>query len=329
VVVLSLDGGGEQMLEAMLADGQMPQLARMVQEGVAADYARTNFTSKTAAGHASLWTGTWGAFNGVTSNRVPMRPPQAHSILEGMSGFDANALKDEPIFVTAARAGKRVMAFNLTQTQPLSEFAPEGRFGKGVGDRLFIFSGFGSTPVEEGTWTTEQGVSPAQGWANMPASAVPPLESRYDLGGRPIYALLVDDPADPAVGYDTVLLNTARDAGAPLARLKPRAPGELGAWSPLMSVSVGPAVWGVYFRLYDLSPDGKRFMLYHSAPSAPQTNRPEWMPAYYQSGGGHLEGGARRATRTDGWDARSPRVATAPPSCAFSIRCVSRSSATG
>ena len=60
VVVLSLDAGGEQTIEQMLALGQMPNLARIRDEGVAADYARTNFTSKTAAGHASLWTGTWG-----------------------------------------------------------------------------------------------------------------------------------------------------------------------------------------------------------------------------------------------------------------------------
>lgn len=290
VVLLSLDGCGEQMVERMLAEGEMPQLSALIREGVAADYARTNFTSKTAAGHASLWTGTWGAFNGVTANRVPKRPLEQHSILEGMSGFDSGALDAEPIFVTAARAGRRVMAFNLTQTMPLSAYKPDGRFGKGLGDRLFLFSGFNATPAGEGTWDDSAGLASAVGWSHLPASAVPPQESCYNLAGRTLYALLIDDPADPVCGYDTCLLTTSRDAAKPLVRLKPHAPGDLGAWSPLVSVPVGSGLWGVYFRLYALSPGGGNFLLYHGAPSDPQTNRPEWMPAYYQAGGGHLEG---------------------------------------
>jgi hypothetical protein len=127
---------------------------------------------------------------------------------------------------------------------------------------------------------------------------VPPLESRRAIGGGELFALLVDDPADPVVGYDSCWLTTRRDAAEPFVKLKPEAPGDMRGWSAPVAMRVGGGLWSVYFRLFDVGGDGKHFLLYHTAPADPRSNRPEWMPAYYQAGGGHIEGGAAASYAT-------------------------------
>ena len=75
---------------------------RLRAAGATAAGSITSWPAKTASGHATLYTGAWPDVHGVTGNEVVL--PGA-SILEPVSGFRSEALRAEPLWVTAARQG--------------------------------------------------------------------------------------------------------------------------------------------------------------------------------------------------------------------------------
>ncbi len=78
-----------------------------------------NFPSKTAPGHATLFTGTYAHIHGVTGNRVFALPLKEHDLLRTISGFDGTALLVEPIWMTAARQGIKTVVHQATHAFPL------------------------------------------------------------------------------------------------------------------------------------------------------------------------------------------------------------------
>lgn len=293
VAVLSCDGAGAQMVERMIAAGAMPHLAAMRAQGVMADHARTNFASKTAAGHAALWTGTFGNRNGVTANQVPRQPLAEHTILEVRSGYSAEALEAEPLFVTAAREGKQVLALNVSQSAPVDVYGPQGRFGAGLGDRLSIFNGFFGMAGDDALIGTSALQGLASRWVGLPhQGSLPPLEWSQRIALTTLYGVLLDDPVDPALGYDTVLLAAERDGKAPLSILKPSPSRNVDNWSGPITVQTdtGPAT--TYFRLFALAPDGGGIMLYHTPPARHMTNRGDWVAGAAVVQNGFVDGGA-------------------------------------
>ena len=68
------------------------------------------YPSKTAVGHASIFTGTWPDIHGVSNNAVPLLPRSEKGPDKTIRGFDGAALQVEPLIVTAARQGKRVVS---------------------------------------------------------------------------------------------------------------------------------------------------------------------------------------------------------------------------
>src|SRR5688572_30682282 len=97
-IVVSWDGAADWVVDRLLAENNLPSLARMASQGARAEYLVSGYPSKTAVGHAAIWTGTWGDVNGVTGNAVPLLPRSAHTIMETQSGFSSLALKSEPIY---------------------------------------------------------------------------------------------------------------------------------------------------------------------------------------------------------------------------------------
>ena len=83
--------------------------------------------------------------------------------------------------------------------------------------------------------------------------------------------MLIDDPADPQVGYDTADRRQRAMAARSKARLKPAsasAGSELFWTSPVAVKSRAMSDARVYFRLFDLKPDGSDFFLYYTGRGA-------------------------------------------------------------
>lgn len=118
VVLLSIDGGADWIVDRLVEEGKAPALAAMAREGAVAAGVVTVMPSLTAVTHASIWTGTLPRYTGVTGNILPRTPPAEHSLLETRSGYLAPVLQAEPIWTTAARAGRRVLIAQGTAGYP-------------------------------------------------------------------------------------------------------------------------------------------------------------------------------------------------------------------
>ncbi|RZL32752.1 MAG: hypothetical protein EOP00_33590 [Pedobacter sp.] len=138
VVLISLDGAGEKIINSVLLQDLMPNLKKIKQGGVHAAGSIPNYPSKTAPGHASIWTGTYGYKNGVTSNEIFKQPIDKYSVLDTERGFISTALQIEPIWITAIKQNKKVLITQSTHTYPFEPYFADKKFGIDGKDKLNI-----------------------------------------------------------------------------------------------------------------------------------------------------------------------------------------------
>ncbi|MGH7888507.1 MAG: alkaline phosphatase family protein [Candidatus Binatia bacterium] len=258
-IVIAWDGTVPAFVHELLRDGKLPNLAKLIAGGAFADDVMAGFPSKTASGFASLMTGAPPRITGISGNRVPRAPRDQFTILESLPGFSGAPLGAEPIWATAERAGKKAVVSHIPS------FADE------KAGRLVRFAGYELIVGRDGIVTRRalqgQGQNP---WANPPLSDAPVLEFSFTVGESNLYGLLIDDPTDPQLGYDTVVISDSRDGKQVRTRLKAAAPnpgGELFWSQPVPVKTAANQKASVYFRLFDLPADGSDFFLYHTRPA--------------------------------------------------------------
>jgi predicted AlkP superfamily phosphohydrolase/phosphomutase len=237
----------------------LPNLAKLIEGGAYADDVMPGFPSKTASGFASLMTGAPPRITGISGNRVPRAPREQFTILESLAGFSGAPLRAEPVWATAQRAGKKSIVSHIPS------------FAEEMSEPVTRFSGYNLIAGRDGIVTKRAIQSDAsRPWDNPPTSDAPPIEFTFAVGETQFFGLLIDDPSDAQIGYDTVLLGTTRDGKNIKARLKPAAPspGSELFWSAPVAVKSGNARDArVYFRLFDLKADGSDVFLYYSRPA--------------------------------------------------------------
>ena len=283
LIILSWDGAGDAMVDRLLAEGRLPNLARLAANGVAAEHSVSSVPTKTAAAFASLWTGCWSDVNGITENSVIPRPASEHTLLESTRGFSSEALTAEPLYVTAAKAGKRVVVLSATQSYPDWPHTENLRRAGVPDGRYLSFSGFEHT-IADATVLDASTMRPAEdSWQDLP-HADGALELDFAVAEDAFSALIFDDPKDPVDGFDSVLVRQSGNGIETL--LKPRPAGDDPAgWSPPFPVTKGELEGNTFFRLFDLAPDGSRLALYQRRASAlrgahSQQQREAYMTAY-------------------------------------------------
>lgn len=266
-IILSCDGGGDALFDRMIAAGHMPHLAALRAKGLEADYARTSFPSKTAPGHAAIWTGAWGHRNGILSNHVPLLPIAEHSLNEEEDGFHAGLLQMDPVWISAARQGKHSILVQATHTTPITAYMPGGKFDP-FSRKVRIVDFYQGQLGSHTVYGPDTPADPTP-WHGAPAGSRPLLlAGEGGTGAMP--ALLADDPQDPTRGFDTVAISPDRRwQGA----TKLKADGR-GGFSPAIPWP-GSDRRACTFRLWDLAGDGSRFLLYRSPISRQTTNQPD------------------------------------------------------
>lgn len=270
-IVVSWDGAGDEGIDRLLAEGRLPTVAALAERGLAASSVRSSFPSKTAAAHAAIWTGTWAAGNGITANEVPLLPRAEHTLLDFQSGFSSLAATAEPLFVTAALAGRRVVALSATQSIPAAPLRARLRERGVPEERLTVVGGF-ENQLAPGEAIDAAAFGPVRlGW-NGVARCRGAREAVLQVAGTPVYLLLYDDPADPLRGLDRLLVRVGnrdrRRASAEAVLVAHAAGSEPGGWSPPLEVTDGTRHANTFFRLFDLAPDGSRVLLYRRAAHA-------------------------------------------------------------
>jgi|CXWL01.1.fsa_nt_gi hypothetical protein len=267
LIVVSWDGAADWVVDRLLAEGRLPHLAALAARGAAAEHSVTTFPSKTAAGHAALWTGCGPGTNGITANEVPVLPSADHTVLESLRGFSSEALLAEPLYVTAARAGRRVVVLSATQSYPEG---PHLRALEAAGvpaERYRSVSGF-EHEIARGEMVRAEDLGPPRpGWGRRSRGG---REARLKVGDTELFVLAYDDRRDPVRGLDTVLVRQgSRRPGSPEIVLKPReADGLAGGWSGPFRVAKGSLHGGTFLRLFALAPDGSSMALYRREVSA-------------------------------------------------------------
>ena len=284
LLVVSWDGTPDWVIDRLLAEGRMPNLATMAARGVRVRHSVTATPSKTAVGHAALWTGCWPAVNGVVNNEVPLAVDGSSSVLEHRRGFDADVLTAEPLFLTAALAGREVVVLSATHSAPPEpHLAALDRAGVSR-DLLTVFSGFEHRLAAGRLYDADDLAPVGEGWSDTPPHVGERRELVLQAAESTFYALLYDDPADPTNGFDRVLVRAdGRGTGGPQAILHPRAADPLKAegWSPFFSVRRLAQEGQTQFRLFELAPDGSRLALYQWKASSLEGNyTPERRTAY-------------------------------------------------
>jgi len=257
-IVLAWDGAVPAFALEMVRQGKLPNLAKLIEDGAVAADVVAGFPSKTAPGFASLMTGAPPRLTGITGNRVPRAPRAQFTILDSLAGFDEAPLRAQTIWSAAQGAGKKVVVSHIPA------FAGE------LSEQVIRFSGYTLTAGRDGIVTKRSIQNEPAAWIDSPASEAAPIEITFTVGETRFYGLLIDDPADIQIGYDTLLIATARDAREIKTKLKP-APASAGGelfWSePIAVKSSGNQNTKSYFRLFDLKPDGSDFFLYYTRPA--------------------------------------------------------------
>jgi predicted AlkP superfamily phosphohydrolase/phosphomutase len=258
-IIFAWDGTVPAFTQKLLNDGKLPNLAKLIAGGAFASDVIVGFPSKTAPGFASLMTGAPPRVTGISGNRVPREPRAQFTIVESLAGFSEAPLKAEPIWAAAQRGGKQVIVAHMPA------------FGNEQSEHATRFAGYNAIAGRDGIVTKRMAQnSTLSPWRNSPASDAPPIEFSFTAGQSKLFGLVIDDPADPRVGFDTVVIATRRSAAEIKARLKPAPAGAGGEpfWSAPFTVKVrGDKEGKIYFRLFDLQPDGSDFFLYFSRPA--------------------------------------------------------------
>lgn len=279
VVLVSLDGLGTETLTSDPVADELSRLRDLAGRGVRARGLQPHTPSTTANTHAALWTGTWGDVNGITGNTMPIPPRAAHTVVERASGFRADHLRAEPVWVTAARQGIRTVVQQASQSYP---FVPMT-----VGEGLPSTHGGGPAPaprqptapiIVNGYQTRV--ISPARVIRGADVTRVPCAS-----GAAPPALACVSWVVGPLTFNGRIEAPTSHDRIPRIRITSPQAAGGVDArataaerdmprnralarhFSDGLLVDgadgVGPVM--VYFRLFEVSPNGLDFVLYQTA----------------------------------------------------------------
>ena len=274
LVFISWDGSPGWVIERLLGEGKLPNLQRLADGGVYVKRTVGNWPSVTAAGHAAVFTGAYGNVSGVTGNGVPLAPFDEHTIGEDTtSGFSADNLLAEPVWIAAARQGRDVAALSVTQTSPFEMFtsedyrSPQGApaFGD-YSDSLFMVDPYGAVNAgagiirasEEGIETTE---TDGSAWSNLPGEG-PYRAFTLGQGEEALPGLLL---AGEGGTFDAMVLSRERDYDrATVLEAAPFANSTEHVSAPVR-LMFGEDSGFTRLRLASVAEDGSDFELWHSA----------------------------------------------------------------
>lgn len=266
LVSIVWDGAADWVVDEMLAAGELPNVARLKANGVSAQAVIPGWPSKTAVGHAAIFTGTWMNMNGISNNSVGLTPRESHDLSESISGFNGTALKAEPIWVTAALAGRKVVACSAATSFPVAPFVEQIKAGGGDPKNFVEFSGF------ETTW------SPGKMFKDGKA----PFTS--EIADKVFKIRPFDDPSDPVKGFDSVGISLD---GRKEEILKPKAQNlDASGWSQPYLIEKDGSAANAYFRLWSLKPTGEMELYQRKVSAIFGTESPETIKSYVQAYGG-------------------------------------------
>jgi predicted AlkP superfamily phosphohydrolase/phosphomutase len=296
-IIVGFDGASMELVSHMVEQGHMPNVGKLMAQGVHREMLGV-FPTLTPPGWTTLTTGAWPGTHGVVDFNIrTLGAP----LDETTWGINTALCQAEYLWNTAERCGKIPilvkweMSWPPTINHAISRGIQVEGTGPGVsnhaqiaGYHLFCTRGYRGysiggekdtesvdpSALQEGDMVDWVETRSAQGWRNLPASELPPLEvklvirplarGRGDMQRgqqgtpRPYYGLIV--ATGGGEGYDRLLVAPERDASRALATL---VAGEWSdRWRDAFEIDGEPVEGTVCCKLVRLSPDAQSFELF-------------------------------------------------------------------
>ena len=335
-IVVSFDSFNEGRVVGTLPASRIPAIRALFAEGACAEGAQPAFPSVTAAGHASLWTGTYGDRHGIAANAHLRLPAPRHGILDLQNGFGAAGLRAEPIWITAGGEGLSVVGHHVTQAPgppgyPVDDGEPPDTFrvARARAERVLaaphvaVFNGYNRAWLAP-RLVTGQDLAALRGeaWAGLvPTAGEVDIALRLPLGGDPavagraLHLLLRLWPAADSGGLLAAFTPSVRGAVRVVPHAEERAPARGRALARYFSAPVTLRLpdgvrASLRLRLFDLRARDSTFTLFVPGLQLAEANRPELTAAYDSAIGGWVgnsalglwERGALGRTMLEGGD---------------------------
>ncbi len=283
-VLIGLDGATLDLVDQYAGEGALPNLKRLMEEGVAAE-ALCALPPATSVNWNTVSTGAYAGTHGVVS--MAMIDPRGR-LDEYRSGFSSDLCLAEHLWDAAERAGKRSILLKYTTSWPPSirrgvqvegfadpDWSMFAISPKTVYTNELGYSGpppasdlrrFGATKALLKHCATPYQVRfrPAEGWKNLLGSRSPPLETELPLApidgeAKTAFAAALDSEGK---GYDTLVISPVRDAAEAWGVIHV---GEFSPWiTEAFRTGRGEAEGTFRFKLYRLSPDASEIRLYRT-----------------------------------------------------------------
>lgn len=285
LIILGWDGIPAWVVDRLLEEDQLPGLARLARDGARAKHVTPGYPSTTAQGWAALMTGAYGDVTGATGNTVPVLPRNEHTLLESQSGFAEWARQAQPIWMPMVRAGRRVLVLSASGFGAVEQYHSEMQAAGVPLDRLVSYSSIEASLADQGVFD-ETALRPAEGWRGLAAGAAGAKEFSFAVGENTFHVLVFNDPSKPVRGLNAAAVCAERkDLDDPF-RCEHLTPEQAGAdlehWSRAFEAKNGDLVGRVYFRLFELAPDGSRMFFYQRGVSGlpnPSSEQEEFLDA--------------------------------------------------
>ena len=284
-LVIGLDAAVGRRVYEMAEAGELPNIARLIKNGVKANNCLVPYPTITPPNWTSVATGAWPGTHGITdfNHYVPGDPLNVT-----VQAFDSELVQAEYIWEAAERAGKKTIVVNYPTTWPPRMHEGYQIGGSGLtlnewrkGDHSFVYH---CSLADEQLFTVEEypessviEFEKARDWQGIPAgakakAAALPMNFRRareispdSWEGLPVvqlepvtWQLLILDT--DGKGFGEALICEEKDVSTAIARLK------VGEWSPIIkrpfASEEGPQKAGFRMKLLELSPEADFFRLY-------------------------------------------------------------------
>lgn len=276
ILFLGLDAAMPDLIKKFVAEGNMPNTARMIRQGVFTRL-ETVFPPLTAAAWTAIVSGSGAGTNGVPSLMVKHA---GEELDHWHTSFDRNEVLCETLWDVAKKLGKKTALINWPVTFPLGAITEEdGVQLAGALNPPFRYFYMPLWDVASSALFSDRpqrcnqipgravqvSPCPADDWKNLPESHQPVLQ--FDITVPPAYVkgyvMHVAMYASTPAGYDRMIIADIRDGAKALTDI---GIGEYGPWIVRNFEARDHRRDGRFrFQIFELSRDGKHFKLYQSS----------------------------------------------------------------
>ena len=285
VILFSSDGMRQDHIEDYVADGFLPNLADVLDDGTKAGGGGLiqGFPPNTGVGWHTLATGTWPGEHGSTNNTFHRT---GESNFNNSTSFAATGvLQTDHIAQAAERAGKTVVSMEWVASRGLIPAlqGPVVDFRSFFGRRGIVLNyDLPGQPAGANAFGVEYqrvgapasgaaALADATGWTNVPTSFSTAKQLTFDtvntsLSNDTVDVYIYDSTDNATTDYDQALLVLGRDGKDGSNALYDLAAGEWGDAKVLMDAGFGSGrVGGFLTKVIELEPDLSKVRIYFTS----------------------------------------------------------------